>query len=235
VVPVDRGYALVSDLQSRFVPALDHPWRYRISSRVLDELEACYRSRSASVAIELCSASAPALVELLADRGYHVTGSSDVLVHSLFKSTHRVQPSDFTVRRAGSNELGAWAQVVAAGFARPDPEAAFFLTACGASSCAAPLLAESQNHLLGGALLASHDKVTWLFGSSTLPAARGRGVQSALIENALNNARTSGARFAAAEAEPETSSHRNFTRLGFTVLYHRFEFLRPFDPQHHSP
>jgi GNAT superfamily N-acetyltransferase len=227
VVSMADGVALVGDLEARFVPGADGDRGYQISPRVLDEVEARCRGHSASLSIELDSASDPSMIWLLAARGYRLEMPADVLVCPVMPVASRVDAEDITVERAGPDELRTWAQVLADGFEEAEPEAAVrYSLACGLSSCAMPLLARLRCGFAGAGLPALHDRVGWLFDFSTIPAARRRGVQSALIATALEILLNSGCDVAAAEAAVDTSSHRNFQRLGFEVLYRRWDFTK---------
>jgi GNAT superfamily N-acetyltransferase len=227
VFSVADGFALVTPLATRFVPNVDGYLRYRISSRVLDELEECSRGQSASLSIELCSESSPTVFGLLSTRGYRPEMPADVLVSPMMSVVNRMNGGDNTVQRPGPDELQTWAQVLAHGFEAPELEStARYFLACGLSSCAMPLLARFRRRFAGAGLPACQDGVGWLFAFSTLPAARQRGVQTALITTAVQILRDSGCDVAAAEAAVGTSSHRNFQRQGFKVLYQRWDFTR---------
>jgi hypothetical protein len=225
VVSVAHGFALLTDLEARFVPSVDGYLRYRITPRALVELEECCRDQSASLSIELCSVSSPAVICLLTARGYRPEMPADVLVCPVMSVVNRMHVEGITVQRPRPNELQTWAQVLAHGLEMHEPErTARYLLACGLSSCAMPLLARFRRRFAGAGLPACQDRVGWLFAFSTLPAERQRGVQSALITTAVQILRDSGCDVAAAEAAVDTSSHRNFQRLGFKVLYRRWDF-----------
>jgi len=231
VIPVADGFASITDAGARFVPNVDGRLRYCITPRVLDQLEERCRNGIASLSIELCSASNPALIRLLAASGYHPAFPADVLVCPLMPTAHHVDAAGVTVQRPGPDELPMWAHVLAHGFEIPETElAARFLLACGLSPGAMPLLARLRPGFAGAALPACQDGIAWLFAFSTLAAARQRGVQSALIATTLEILPGSGCDFAAAEATSGTSSHRNFQKLGFNVLYQRWDFTKHFHP-----
>jgi hypothetical protein len=78
----------------------------------------------------------------------------------------------------------------------------------------------------GGATLALREGVAGLFGASTLPAFRNRGVQTALLKERLGRAMTENCDLAVCIAQPGSSSQRNVVRQGFSVLYTRVKFER---------
>ncbi len=79
---------------------------------------------------------------------------------------------------------------------------------------------------MGAALSFVQDGVAWLGWDATLPTARGRGVQSALIAQRLADASESGCEHATSETAVSTqarpdASFRNYRRLGFKAAYER--------------
>ena len=71
---------------------------------------------------------------------------------------------------------------------------------------------------LAAAAMSLHPTGAVFGGASTLPAARGRGAQSALLRHRLRLAGALGAPLAAATAAPGGPSIRNLAKLGFTVV-----------------
>jgi hypothetical protein len=85
-------------------------------------------------------------------------------------------------------------------------------------------LARIENAVAGAATLAIRDGVAGLFGASTLPAFRNRGVQTALLGTRLARAAEAKCDLAACLAQPGSTSQRNVMRKGFSVLYTRVKF-----------
>jgi GNAT superfamily N-acetyltransferase len=81
----------------------------------------------------------------------------------------------------------------------------------------------------GGATLAIHKGVAGLFGASTLPAFRNRGVQTVLLHACLARAAELGCDLAASLTQPGSTSQRNIMRQHFQVLYTRVKFERGFE------
>ena len=69
--------------------------------------------------------------------------------------------------------------------------------------------------------------VAWLGGASTLPEARGRGAQHALLIDRLHRASRMGCTLAAVTAVPDGVSARNLLRVGFQLLYTQAVMTRP--------
>jgi GNAT superfamily N-acetyltransferase len=93
-------------------------------------------------------------------------------------------------------------------------------------SPATTFLAFLNGEPVGGAGMATFDGVANLFGASTLPAFRNRGVQTALIQTRLAFAVASGCDFAKVTTLPGSGSQRNVERQGFQVAYTRTVFVK---------
>ena len=78
---------------------------------------------------------------------------------------------------------------------------------------------------LGAALLTVGDGVGLLANASTLPAARGRGVQAALIARRLADAFEVGCDVVGGLAEPWSSSQRNMRRAGLDVACTKVQWV----------
>ena len=87
-------------------------------------------------------------------------------------------------------------------------------------------LARIDGRVVGGATLAVRGRIAGLFGASTLPEFRNRGVQTALLHTRLRSAAEAHCELAVSLAQPGSRSQRNITRLGFQTLYTRVKFER---------
>jgi GNAT superfamily N-acetyltransferase len=87
-------------------------------------------------------------------------------------------------------------------------------------------VARIAGQIAGGATLSLRHGVAGLFGASTLPLFRNRGVHSALIAARLARAAAAGCDLAACIAQPGSTSNRNVVRHGFSTLYTRVKFER---------
>lgn len=125
--------------------------------------------------------------------------------------------------------LGIWAATVAEGFMEREPtprEVAFYLGNANVFGHVA-VLAWLDGRAAGAASLALDGEIAALFGGSTVPAMRRRGVQGALLQSRLQWARDAGARWATISTRPGTASGRNVERVGFRVAYLKGTFVGP--------
>jgi GNAT superfamily N-acetyltransferase len=145
-----------------------------------------------------------------------------------------VQPAagaDVTVEAGAAERL--WLEIVAEGFAAPDrvvpggpavPRDAVAAITSVMRHFFHPEIVRYVAHIdgeAGGAAMSFlKDGVLGIAGTATRPAFRRRGMQSALVARALNEARGK-ADLVIATTEPGSISQRTFERLGFQVVYTR--------------
>ena len=120
-----------------------------------------------------------------------------------------------------------WTETVCQGFAEHYPvtdELRVIMKMFAMGSNAECYLARVDGQIAGGGTLAVRGGVAGLFGASTLPAFRNRGVQTALLHARLARAAEAGCDIAMSLTQPESMSQRNIMRQGFSVLYTRIKF-----------
>jgi GNAT superfamily N-acetyltransferase len=197
----------------------------------LAALEAFFTQRGAETALEVCPLADPALLPLLAERGYRAVEWSTVLVQPLdglpVAPVRRTTP---TVRPIAPSERDAWAAASAEGWGAT-PDLAAFMRDFGRLTAAAAgmtcFVAEEDETILGTAGLAIHGQVALLTGASTRPAWRRRGAQRALLAARLAHAAAAGCTLAMMGAAPGSTSQANAEREGFRTVYTRTKWVRP--------
>jgi GNAT superfamily N-acetyltransferase len=130
---------------------------------------------------------------------------------------------------AGKEELDLWTLTVAQGFAEHFPVTQEILAVMKMFSLAKGTecyLARINGRVVGGATVALRGNVAGLFGASTLPEFRRRGVQTALLHARLRRAAETNCDLAVSLAQPGSASNRNIARRGFQTLYTRVKFER---------
>jgi GNAT superfamily N-acetyltransferase len=188
------------------------------------------------VQIELCPLAVAGLASRLTRRGYQLQGFENQLARVL-PGSPVAMPEGVHVTCAAGDREAVWLQVVAEGFAVPEGEPA---TAVPPEPDTVErlqrvmqgfmhpefdqLLATIDGEPAGAACAYVMNGILGVAGTATLARFRRRGVQHALIAQALQLARGR-AELAMATTEPGSSSQRTFERLGFQVIYTRAIFV----------
>ncbi len=205
-----------------------------ISEEEFDRLEEFYRSREEPVRVETCPLADASLVRHFGERGYRVTEFSNVMALPLrgVNSPEADGPSPaagLMMERIGKEQIDLWTLTVSQGFSENFPVTQEILEVMKMFALGVNVecyLARVDGAVAGGATLALREGVAGLFGASTLPAFRNRGVQTALLKERLRRAMTENCDLAVCIAQPGSSSQRNVVRQGFSVLYTRVKFER---------
>lgn len=76
-----------------------------------------------------------------------------------------------------------------------------------------------DDEVVGGAILFVSGRTATLGGGATLPEARGRGCQGALLRRRLADASAAGCNVVVSRCRPGSASHRNLRRVGLEDVY----------------
>jgi GNAT superfamily N-acetyltransferase len=226
------GVAVFAGVDSPITQAIGVGLHGPVSDAEVDALGNFFHSRNAPAAIELCPLVDMSLYERFAGRNYHLLELTDVLILDDLEAARipRTLPPGVTVRVAGPDEAKLWSLTVAQGFAEQYPVTQVMLDVmegfCGRRD-ACFFLALVGGIVAGGGAVFAGQGVGGLFGASTLPAFRRRGVQSALLATRLAWAVEKGCDLAVSFARPGSISHRNIERNGFCVAYTRTKLILP--------
>jgi len=229
VETIAGGYAVYCGANSPVTQAVGLGLNGPVSREEFDRLEQFYFSRNEAVRVETCPMADATLLEHYKERGYHVSEFTNVMVRGIAEDERWKAVEGVEVRQVGPGEIDLWTLTVAQGFAEHFPVTAEILEvmklfAMGKNSeC---YLARVDGRVAGGATLALREKVAGLFGASTLPDFRRRGVQTALLRARLRRAAEAGCSMGVSMAQPGSVSQRNIVRQGFRVLYTRVKFER---------
>ncbi|HEY4948996.1 MAG TPA: GNAT family N-acetyltransferase [Candidatus Acidoferrales bacterium] len=227
VAEIAGGVAVFAGVDSPVTQAIGVGLRGPVSDAELDALGELFHSRKAPAAIELCPLVEMSLYEKFAARNYRLLEVSNVLLLEDLRLARISEnpPPGVIARAATTDESKLWTLTVARGFAEHFPVTQPILDVmegfCHRDGASAFLA-----FVDGGAVVSAHHGVCGLFGASTLPAFRRRGVQSALLATRLAWAREKGCDLAVSIAQPGSVSHRNIERSGFRVAYTRTKLIR---------
>ena len=231
VEPIGGGYAVYCGPGNPVTQSVGLGLRGPITEQEFDRLESFYFSRREAVRVETCPMADSTLMNFYKERGYHVSEFSNVMATPTNLDTFGSPSPGLEIRLAGREELDLWVLVVGQGFAENQPVSQEILSvmkmfAMGkGTEC---YLASIDGRIVGGATLARRGRVAGLFGASTLPEFRKKGVQTALLGYRLQRASELGCTLAMSIALPGSVSQRNMSRAGFQTLYTRAKFERPY-------
>ena len=233
VEQVAGGYAVYTGANSPITQAVGVGLDGEVSAEEFDRLEKFYRSRNEPVHIETCPLADESVFQLYRKRCYRVTEFTNVMARSVERGVRSAEPQDsVTVDKVAAGQIDLWTLTVSQGFAEQHPvtqelvEVMRMFAQAASTEC---YLARVDGKIAGGGTLALREGLAGLFGASTLPAFRNRGVQTALLNARLARAAEAGCDLAVSLARPGSTSQRNIVRLGFVVLYTRVKFERDWE------
>jgi GNAT superfamily N-acetyltransferase len=199
-----------------------------ITDAEIDRIEAFFKKHDAPVFHEVSPLAGLPLVELLNRRGYQPVELSSVLYQPLeSEKTAPALPVNSLIktRIIEKGEEKLWAQTSASGWATEGEDLKEFMLQFGQINAATtggfPFLAELGDAPVSAAMLYIYDDVAILAGASTVPEARKKGVQNALLDARLRFAAEKGCRVAMMGALPGSQSQRNAEKNGFRIAYTR--------------
>jgi GNAT superfamily N-acetyltransferase len=188
-------------------------------SELLDELESFSAAAGLPPSLELCPWARTELVAELRARGYSVDWFRNVYAHGLRGLPPRARVQ---IDEVGDDLEAEWTAILGSQYAPGSAErrnSDEFCAAVHRVPGAQNLVAVIDGKAVGTGSLTPVRTVAWLGGATTLPEARGRGAQHALLIDRLHRAARMGCRMAAVTAVPDGVSARNLLRVGFQLLY----------------
>ena len=227
VAKVSSGYAVYCGANSPVTQAVGLGLNGAVSTEEFDQLEEFYFSRKEPVRVETCPMADGSLIEHYRERGYHVTEFSNVMVRPVEKTAATALPAGIEIVKAGDGEIDLWTLTVSQGFAEHYPvtqELLGIMRMFAEGKNTECYFAKVDGKIAGGATVALRGRIAGLFGASTLPQFRNRGVQTALLHARMQRAAERDCELAMSIALPGSASQRNITRQGFRTLYTRVKF-----------
>lgn len=202
-----------------------------LDDAILTEIEASWTLRGEPVRVELASLASPEAAAQLGARGYRLIGCEHVLVRPFAPDDADRVPAHTILR-----DDPAWQRLLVDGFLAPDGTGApaddyarDAIEAVMTDFAATPDLHRYVAVLedaAGAATMRIDDRVALLCGATTLPAARRRGVQAALLSARLRDAARAGCDLAVITTSPGSLSQHNAVRQGFHLAYVRTLLVR---------
>lgn len=231
-LPIAGGFACAAEAGSPMNKVVGLGFGGDIDPAVLDTVERTLAELGVPVQVELSNLADPAVAELLTRRGYRLVGFENVLGQALPSAAASATGPGVEIRRAGPADIDTWIDAVVEGFTHPDEvgvvsheefprEVIAKAERDFEKAGAVAYLAYCDGAVAGGAGMRITDGVAQLTGAATVPKARRRGVQSALLATRLGDAVSAGCDLAVVTTAPGSTSQKNVQRRGFQLLYTR--------------
>jgi GNAT superfamily N-acetyltransferase len=227
---VAGAYAIFAGRDSPISRTIGLGMESAVSLADIERVEEFYRSRRSKVLIDLCPLADESLKELLNERGYQLGEFINSWVQFLDDYEEKNSAAEgVVVRETTAEDEEAWIRSVSGGFAgredltEAEMEVATVFFHEAETRCFLSLV---DGRPAGGGAMFMHEKIVGLFSGSTLPFARGRGAQTALIQARLRAAREAGCDLAFIKTAPGNASQRNVQRAGFRLAYTKVTMKR---------
>jgi ribosomal protein S18 acetylase RimI-like enzyme len=227
-VEIAGGLALYAGEPSPLNQAVGMGLHGPVSVEEFDRFEGFYRERNCPAQIVLSPYADLLLLGFVRDRGYRLTEFNSVMVCRLDGFREMPMPEGVRVERVTPHTARRWAEVLVVGFAEFGELPAAMFEPYGLMVHGLNFLAYVEGEVAGGAsgaIYAEH-KLAAIFGAATLPKFRRRGIQNALFQARLREAKAAGCELAVVCTQPASGSQRNAERNGFRLAYTKVVLVR---------
>lgn len=222
------GMAFMAGENSPLNQAVGMGLRGPVSEQEFDRFESFYRDRSSPAQIVLSPYAHPSLLGWVRDRSYRLTEFNSVMVCRLAEFEAEPMAEGIRLERVTGETSRRWAEVLVEGFSEYPGLPVDLFEPYGLLPHGLAFLAYVDGQVAGaasGAIYAEH-KLAAIFGASTLPKFRRRGVQNALLQARLQAAKGAGCELAVICTQPASGSERNAQRNGFRLAYTKTVLVR---------
>ncbi len=223
--PFGGGYGVFTGVRSPLTQALGLGMNGPVNEAELARLEEFYFRRGCATRIEFCPYAHRTFLRLLGKRAYRVVECTNMLVRPVkTESPQLPRSSVVSVQRCLQTEAELWARTVAEGFSESfstSRDNLDVLVSLEQRRNTTAVLAWVDGAPAGGGALATHDNMGVIYGASTLPRYRRKGVQSEIIRSLVNFAVQGECEFIYSFTLPGSISQHNLERQGFHVGYTR--------------
>lgn len=228
---IGGGWAVFQSPESPVTQALAVGMNGVVTPEELARLIHFFHSRGSAAVIDLSSMADASVLGLLQDRNVVIREISNVLARRIaasddfasFPFTHLEH-----VERVGDEEVREWARVVIQGFTEQEqlPEEQIDLFSATPAHLMA-YIAMSRGERVAAAAMTAVEGLATFFGDATIQKSRRLGLQLGLIAHRLQQAAEIGCDLASSTVFPGSSSHRNYERAGFQLVYSRIQVAIP--------
>jgi ribosomal protein S18 acetylase RimI-like enzyme len=238
VIPISGGLAVLVSPSSPVNKVIGLALDTALDLQALEKIETEWRTKGEPVRIEMSVLTEPSVGGVLTDRDYRLHGFENVLGRPLDCQLPETPNAGISIDLAGEDELPMWMDVAVEAFMNLDGTGSVPDDSLSREQMANILgevmgapgfiryLARLEGKVVGEAAMRIDGSLAQLAGAGTLPNARGRGVQKALLHRRLADAKRAGCTLAVVTTAPGTRSQENVMRRGFELLYTRAILVR---------
>ena len=238
VIPISGGLAVYVSRSSPVNKVIGLALDCELDVDTLAGIETEWQRKGEPVRIELAVLTDSSVGGVLTDRGYRLHGFENVLGLGLDGTPAETVPPGISIDIAADDEQQTWMDIAVDAFmnldgtgsvpddALPREQLADVLGEVMGAPGYIRYLARLDGDPVGEAAMRLDGDLAQLAGAGTLPRARGRGVQRALLQRRLADARRAGCTLAVVTTAPGTRSQENVMRRGFQLLYTRAILVR---------
>jgi GNAT superfamily N-acetyltransferase len=211
-----------------------------VPSGSVEEVVAFFESQGVEPLVELCPYAHPSLLAALAGAGFQLREFENVLFRPLLagedfrRMLPQGWPSGLDVSRVDPTDNSAVEDYVRLSMEGFFSEGRQMSAGFRASALKAPRLphydsfvARLDGRAVGAGGCCLREGVVVLFGTSVRPEFQKRGIHQALIATRLGRGAEVGSTGATIVSQPNATTERNATRLGFRLAYPRAILVRP--------
>ena len=190
----------------------------------IGHVEEFYFERGADAQVDVCPYADASLFESLNRRGFQVAEFNQTLARWILpEEKFAAQLSaGIEIRRVKQEEARRWSELCAHVFFEDQaPRFSDFFLPWAAPEHPLALAAFDNGKMAGvaGGLIVPEHNMAGFFGAAVLPEYRGRGIQTAFMQERLRLAQQAGCTLAVTLTTPGTTSQRNVERAGFRTAY----------------
>lgn len=192
-----------------------------LTATELDVIEEHFADHGLVPELQLSDWTPESTLELVRERDYRADWCRDIYALSLPADRAPRPPSEITFDQVDDTTFGEWQTIHTREFAIGEDAATAAEQFCRAAHLApgaTDVIARVNGESLAVASVSMRDQVAWLGGMTTVPRARRRGLQTALLGHRLGLAVENGCDLAITAADPDSPSGRNIERAGFSRI-----------------
>lgn len=225
------AYAMFDGPESPSTQTFGLGMREPVTGEQLDRIEEFFSRRGAPALHELCPLADLSAPHALAERGYEPFEFTSVMFLPFNEERPAVGSRNerMTARLIREGEEDHWADLCATGW-NEFIEYAHLIREMACISLRSPrtacFVAELEGVPVATASMSIHGGIVLLAGASTIPEARRKGAQNALLEARLRYGQSQGCDLAMMGAQPGSASQRNAERQGFRIAYTRMKWRK---------